>query len=162
MTRAYVPLNLAGLQGLRDSGLLAAEDAYAVTPELRQAYAGAGTTEEEDLEYVALTVAARVSLTLLDEEDPGDRRRIVVAVDAEAEPGEGHPARVLIGGAVPLARVASVHVDTDDLKELVEAAVQSLPAAADGDPDAVELVEALDGEDLAWFAVQEISDVLGG
>jgi hypothetical protein len=69
---------------------------------------------------------------------------------------------VLIGGAVPLARVASVHVDTDDLKELVEAAVQSLPAAADGDPDAVELVEALDGEDLAWFAVQEISDVLGG
>ena len=162
MTRAYVPLNLAGLQGLRDSGLLAAEEAYAVTPELRAAYADTGTTEEEDLEYVALMVAARVSLTLLDEEDPDDRRRIVVAVDAEADPGDGHPARVLIDAAVPLARVASVHVDTDDLEPTVEAAVEALPAAADGDPDAVELVEALDGEDLAWFAVQELPDVLGG
>jgi hypothetical protein len=53
-------------------------------------------------------------------------------------------------------------VDTDDLEPMVDAAVEALPTAADGDPDAVELVEALDGEDLAWFAVQELPDVLGG
>jgi hypothetical protein len=54
-----------------------------------------------------------------------------------------------------------VHVDTDDLRPAVDAAVRALPAAADGDADAIALVDMLDSEDLAWFAVQEIADVLG-
>jgi hypothetical protein len=162
VTRAYVPLNLRGLLSLRDSGELAPQDAYAVTPGLRQLQAEAGITEEEDLEYVALMVAARVSLTMLDREDAADRRRIVVAVDAATQLGDDHPAQVLIDAPVPLAGVASVHVDTDDLRPVVETAVHALPAAADGDPDAVERAELLDDEDLAWYAVQEIPDVLGG
>lgn len=162
MTRTYVPLNLSGLQRLRDAGMLVPQDAYAVTPALRELHEKAGITAEEDLEYVTMMVAARVSLTLLDRQDPADRRRIVLAVDAATGPGAGHPARVVIDGPVPLARVASVHVDTDDLRPAVEAAVQALSGAADGDLAAVELVEALDDEDLAWFAVQEIPDVLAG
>lgn len=162
MTRTYVPLNLSGLQRLRDAGMVAAEDAYAVTPALRELHAEAGTTAEDDLEYVTMMVAARVSLTLLDLQDPADRRRIVLAVDATTGPGAGHPARVVIDGAVPLAGVASVHVDTDDLRPAVEAAVQALSAAAEGESKAVDIVEALDDEDLAWFAVQELPDVLAG
>lgn len=162
MTRAYVPLNLSGLQRLRDAGMLAPDAAYAVTPALRELHAEAGITAEEDLEYVAMMIAARVSLTLLDLQDPADRRRIVLAVDAATVPGAGHPARVVIDGAVPLARVASVHVDTDDVRPAVESAVQELSAAAARDSETVELVEALDDEDLAWFAVQEIPDVLAG
>lgn len=161
MTRAYVPLDVTGLRALRDTGQLATEHAYAVTSALRESYAESGITEEEDLEYVAMTVAARVSLTLLDPEKPDDRRRIVVAVDAPAEPGTGHPARVRLEAAVPLAGVASVHVDTDDVRPVVDAAVQALPAAADGEPAARRLVDSLDEEDLAWFAVQELPDLLG-
>jgi hypothetical protein len=99
-------------------------------------------------------------LTLLDAADPADRRRIVVAVDAAVAPDDDQPAYARLDAAVPLARVASVHVDTDDLRPPVDAAVHALPAAADGDADAVALVDMLDSEDLAWFAVQEIADVL--
>jgi hypothetical protein len=159
--RAYVPLALAGLRALRDGGELPPGPAYAVTPALREAYADTPVRDDEDLEYVAMTIAARASLTMLDAADPADRRRIVVAVDAAVAPDDAQPAYVRLDAAVPLARVASVHVDTDDLRPAVDAAVRALPAAADGDADAIALVDMLDSEDLAWFAVQEIADVLG-
>lgn len=160
LSRAYVPLTLAGLRALRDDGELPPGAAYAVTPALRAAYADTPVRDDEDLEYVAMTIAARASLTMLDTADPADRRRIVVAVDAAVAPDDAQPAYVRLDAAVPLARVASVHVDTDDVRPAVDAAVRALPAAADGDADAVALVDMLDSEDLAWFAVQEIAGVL--
>lgn len=159
-SRAYVPLSLAGLRALRDEGRLPPGPAYAVTEALRGAYADSQVSDEEELEYVAMTIAARASLTLLAAGDAGDRRRIVVAVDAAVTPDRDQPARVHLDAVVPLSRVASIHVDTDDVRPAVDAAVRALPAAADGDADAVALVEMLDSEDLAWFAVQEIADVL--
>ena len=152
LSRAYVPLTLAGLRALRDTGELPAGPAYAVTPALRDAYADTQGGDEEDLEYVAMMMAARASMTLLRAADPADRRRIVVAVDAPVAPDDGQPALVRLD--------ASVHVDTDDVRPAVDAAVRALPAAMDGDAAAVALVDGLDSEDLAWFAVQEIADVL--
>ena len=160
LSRAYVPLTLAGLRALRDEGRLPPGPAYAVTPALREAYAETPVRDEEDLEYVAMTIAARASLTLLAAADPADRRRIVAAVDAAVAPDAGQPGLAHLDAAVPLGRVASIHVDTEDVRPAVDAAVRALPAAAGGDGEAAAVVDALDSEDLAWFAVQEIADVL--
>ncbi|MDQ3627469.1 MAG: hypothetical protein M3419_01360 [Actinomycetota bacterium] len=173
MTRVYVALNRAELAGLASRAVRDDRSAFGVTPALRSAYAQAGVDDEEELEYVAMTVAARVSLTRLDVRDPQDRRRIVVAADAELRsPGNAagpapdaggqptHPAGVHLLAPVVLAAVVSVHVDTDDVHALVDAAVQALPAAADGDAAAMATVDVLDSEDLAWYAVQELRDLL--
>lgn len=171
MTRVYVALTRVELGRLADRGVLDGGSAFAVTPALRAAYAEAGIDDEEELEYAVMTIAARVSLTRLDLSDPQDRRRIVVAADAEVlepDPGGGpvepggsaHPARVELPSAVPMAGIVSVHLDTDDVLDLVEAAIHALPAAAAGDARAVGVVEALDDEDLAWYATQELADLL--
>jgi len=160
MTRVYVPLAGAGLRALSQTGELPPGPACAVTPSLREAYAPSGVSDDEDLEYVAMTIAARLSLTMLDPADPADRRRIVVAADGAVEEVDGPAGQARLSDAVPLARIASIHVDTEDLRPVVDAAVHALPSAADGDPSAVGLVEVLDGEDLAWFAVQELADLL--
>jgi len=160
VNRVYVPLSLVGLRALHETGEVVPGPACAVTASLRTAYAAGEVTEQEDLEYVAMTIAARMSLTLLDPADPADRRRVVAAADAAVAEDDGAPGHVLLTAPLPLARVASVHVDTDDLRPVVDAAVRALPAAARGDQAAVALVEALDTEDLAWFAVQELPDLL--
>jgi len=161
----YVALTGVELAELATRGVLDRGSAFAVTPALRVAYADPGVRDEEELEYVAMTVAARVSLTRLDAGDPQDRRRVVVAADAEVNsPGDAgelaHPAQVELVAPVPLASIASVHLDTDDVRDLVEAAVRALPEAAEGDESAVAVVDALDGEDLAWYATQELDDLL--
>lgn len=165
MTRVYVPLTRTGLARLAAEGVLGAGTAFAVTPPLRSAYEPAGVEDEEELEYVAMTVAARASLTALDLADARDRRRIVVAADAQVHPAGGrpdppHPAQVQLAGEVPLAAVASVHVDTADAHDLVDAAVRALPDLTEGDPAAGAAVDALEREDLAWYATQELGDVL--
>lgn len=165
MTRVYVALNRAELAGLATLAVLGRGSAFAVTPALRAAYPQTGTDDEEELEYVAMTIAARDSLTRLDVDDPQDRRRIVVAADADVRSpggsaGTTHPAQVELAAAVPSAGIVSVHVDTDDVRDLVEAAVHALPMAAAGDQPAIAVVDALDGEDLAWYATQELCELL--
>jgi hypothetical protein len=49
LSRAYVPLSLAGLRALRDEGELPPGTAYAVTPALREAYAETPVRDDEDL-----------------------------------------------------------------------------------------------------------------
>src|SRR5580693_391225 len=76
---------------------------YAVTPALREAYASG---DDEELEYAALTEAARASLRLLASDPAAPSRRVVLAADLAADqvrwdPRDGEPARVTIG-AVPL------------------------------------------------------------
>lgn len=161
MTRVYVPLALAALRALVADGQLPSGPAYAVTPALRDAYATTGVIEEEDLEYAAMTIAARASLALLDLADPADRRRIVVAADASAEPDGESLGLVRLAGAIGRERIASVHVDTTDAAAAVDAAARVLPTAAEGHPQVGALVEALEDENLAWYAVQELAEVLG-
>jgi hypothetical protein len=136
---------------------------FAVTPALREAYASGDT---EELEYAALTEAARASLRLLAGDLAGDpttpARRVVLAADLPAEhvksdPRDGEPARVSISQAIRLKDLAAAHVDAPDADADVRSAVQALPAADAGDEDARFTVDGAEGHELGWYATQELS-----
>ncbi len=130
---------------------------HAVTRALRAAWPEAG---DEELEYAATLAAARTSLGLLTDEDPP--RRVVLAVDAGTviEADDEDPTVVEVGEVVPMRLVAAVLVDTTDAAEEVEAARAAWPAALEGDADAEAAVDRCLDRDLAWFAVQELGELL--
>jgi hypothetical protein len=87
---------------------------------------------------------------------------VVLAVEAEplrtaAELGD---AEVTLADPVPWPKVAAAHVDALEATEVIEAAVAVLDAARDGDEDAMFAVEACEGEELLWYATQEVPDLL--
>src|SRR3954463_2610626 len=117
--RVYLPCTLPALARVVTVGELgpAPLTGYAVTPALTEWYASGDT---EELEYVALTEAARASLRMLaaDRADGMDvaARRVVIAVDVpDAAIATGtdleERARVRLMKSVPLAELASIHVD---------------------------------------------------
>jgi hypothetical protein len=131
---------------------------FAVTPALREAYASG---DEEELEYTALTEAARASLRLLSADPAVPPRRVVLAAEIPADQvkldaRDKEPGRVLIGEAVPLARLASAHVDDVEAGADVRAAADALPAADVGDEDAKFAVDGAEGYELGWYATQEL------
>ena len=83
---------------------------FAVTPALREAYASGDT---EELEYAALTEAARASLRLLAADQAAPSQRVVLAAEIPAEqvrwdPDPAEPARRRQGRQRPLpARIPS-------------------------------------------------------
>jgi hypothetical protein len=132
---------------------------FAVTPALREAYASGDT---EELEYAALTEAARASLRMLSADPAAPPRRVVLAADLPEEqvkwdtrPGE--PGRVLIDIPVPLTLLVSAHVDDAEAGDDVRGAAQSLPAADAGDADAKFAVDGAEGHELGWYATQELA-----
>ena len=131
---------------------------HAVTRALRAAWPEAG---DEELEYAATLAAARTSLGLLTDEDPP--RRVVLAVDAETvieADDDADPTVVEVGEVVPMRLVAAVLVDTEDAADEVEAARAAWPAALGGDADAEAVLDRCLDRDLAWFAVQELGELL--
>jgi len=163
--RVYLPSTLSGLAELHKSGQIAPAPltAYGVTPALREWYTEG---DSEELEYAAMTDAARASLRLLADTPEAARRRVVVA----AEVPDAHVLPVLDGGepgllrlelAVPLAWVASIHVDDPSAADEVALAVVLLGAADSGDEDAAFAVDGIDDHELLWFATQELPDLLG-
>lgn len=160
--RVYVPSTLTKLAELQASGEMSAPvAACAVTPDLREWYAEGDT---EELEYVALTTAARASLRLL-LEDGSPPRRVVLAADVPdahvaRDPGGGR-ADVVLSCSVELRRVAAVHVDDGAAQADVEAAAKALTAADAGEDDAQFVVDGAEAHELAWFATQEIPGLLG-
>jgi hypothetical protein len=131
---------------------------FAVTPSLREAYASG---DEEELEYAALTEAARASLRLLAADPGAPPRRVVLAAEIPAEQvkldaRDKEPGRVLITEAVPIKRLASAHVDDTEAGPDVRAAAQALPAADAGDEDAKFAVDGAEGYELGWYATQEL------
>lgn len=138
MTRVYVPLNRAGLATALERGEIgpAPVGAYAVTPRLRALHGG---DDLEELEYAAYERAVAASRALLDAERPDDRRRLVVAADATAvrAADDDDPAAVVVSEPISWAAVAAIHADTADL------------VGGDDDPE------------LAWFATQEATGLLG-
>lgn len=159
--RVYVPSTHAGLRELAGSGGLGPGPlvGYAVTGSLRESYAEG---DEEELEYVAMTAAARAALTLLAREPDEPPRRVVVAVDVdEAVPNADlGPAGVELPHVVSMRDVAALHTDTDDAADDVTAAVEVLRRGGPRDPDEEFLLDAPEGYELAWFATQEIGDLL--
>ncbi|MET7456194.1 hypothetical protein ABZT03_30780 [Streptomyces sp. NPDC005574] len=167
--RVYVPLTLSGLAEAYKTGELGAGPlvAYAVTPALREWYL---SEDIEELEYAALGRAALASLRLLAADPGAARRRVVIAVDVADGTAVADPDRALdpvalgevrTATAVPLAKAAAVHVDSEDAREDVTAAAEALPAADAGDEDAQFVVDGAEDHELLWFARQEIPNLVG-
>lgn len=164
LVRVYLPATLPALAELRRRGELDAAPlpAHAVTPSLREWYAEG---DEEELEYVAFTRAAQDALRLLHADPAAPRRRVVVSADVPAsaivhtDPELGSSA-VRLGGVLPLAALAAIHVDGTDAEPDVAAAAEVVEQAAAGDPDAQFTVDGVEDHELEWYDVSEL-DQLG-
>lgn len=175
--RVYLPSTLPALARALRGGEIGPVPvrAYAVTPALREWYVEG---DLEELEYAALTAAARASLRLIadaaDAADAGDvpPRRVVLAAEVPdvvvtKQPGDAvldagaDRAMVWLTAPVPFAKVVSGHVDDPGAVADVRAAVAALPAADAGDEDAEFSVGAAEGHELMWYATQELPHLFG-
>ena len=161
--RVFLPSTLPALAGVLRAGQGGSDPVpqpgYAVTPVLREAYASG---DEEELEYAALTEAARASLRMLATDHAAPPRRVVLAAELPADEIKldaraREPGRVLVNAAVPLARLASAHVDDTEAGPDVRAAADALEAADAGDEDARFAVDGAEGHELGWYATQELA-----
>lgn len=161
--RVYLPATLDGLRARGAAVATAGSIAFAVTPALREWYREG---DLEELEYVAMTHAARASLRLLaGQPDGADARRVVLAADvpdAHAAPAPDlDVAAVRLAGDVGLDDVVSAHVDDPAAADDVRAGLRLLDAADRGDDDAQFVLDGLDDHELQWYAAQEIPFLLG-
>ena len=162
--RVYIPSTLRRLDDACHAGEFAPPPltAYAVTPALREWYVGG---DDEELEYAAMAQAARASIGLL-AADPGTaRRRLVVACEVGAVPPadgtvELGDARLELNVVVPWSAVAAVHMDAAEAVPVVGKAADLWDAAQNGDDDAIFALDSCEGEDLMWYATQEVPDLL--
>jgi uncharacterized protein DUF6912 len=135
---------------------------YAVTPALREWYTEG---DDEELEYAAMAQAARASVGLLAADPDAPRRRVVVACEVSAIPPangtmELGDAQLELHVVVPWTAVAAVHLDATRAADVVGKAAELWEAARNGDEDAVFALDSCEGEDLLWYATQEIPDLL--
>jgi hypothetical protein len=157
--RVYLPATLNMLAAALAPGSsreLAAGNGFAVTPAMREWYASGDT---EELEYIALTLAAAASVSLISADPAAAPRRVVIA--AEVDPSaisisedatRASRGRVTTTQPIAFSRVAAVHVDD-------EAAAPAVQAAALDPQDEFAAEEAADHE-LLWYATQEVEDLL--
>jgi Family of unknown function (DUF6912) len=163
VTRVYLPTTLAGLSSAHGSGVLSApRKGHAVTAAVREWYVEG---DLEELEYVALTEAAESSLRLLAEDPDVVRRRVVVAADLEdgdvrAVDDARFRSAVLVSADVPVACVASVHIDEERAAKVVAEAIIALPAADAGDDDARFALDEAEATELLWYDVSELGDLV--
>lgn len=162
LVRVYVPATVPMLAELRAKGELAAAEAHAVTPMLREWYVEG---DEEELEYVAFTRAAQSALQLLWADPDAPRRRVVVSADlpsavVQRRDTELGSSTVHLTGPVPVAAVASIHVDAPEAVEDVTAAAAVVKEALAGDPDAQFVVDGAEDHELAWYDVSELADLV--
>jgi hypothetical protein len=161
--RVYMPSTLPGLARILRAGQLISAPGFAVTPALREAYSSG---DQEELEYVALTAAARASLRLLAEEPGAPPRRVVLAVEINDDrvtwaglDTDAEPARIMIVGPVATTTLVSAHIDDPQASEDIRTAVEALPAAENGDDDAMFAVDQAEGHELGWYATQELRHI---
>lgn len=123
--RVYLPATLPLLrQWLAGGAVPAPRAGFAVTPALRSAEPGA---DEEELEYAATRLAVEAAAQL--PAGPGDGRRVVLAVDADAVVRDDVAGAVEVAVPVPWRAVAAGLVDAGgaDRGELLWYATQELP-----------------------------------
>ena len=162
--RVYIPSTIGLLDTACHVGEFgpAPQVAYAVTPALREWYTDG---DDEELEYAAMAQAARASIGLLAADPDAARRRVVVACEVSAiPPADGTvelgDARLELHVVVPWSTVAAVHLDAHSAVAVVSKAADSWEAAQNDDEDAVFALDSCEGEDLLWYATQEIPDLL--
>jgi hypothetical protein len=163
--RVYLPTTLTALAILLRTGAVgpAPVRGYAVTPALREWYA-AGDLEE--LEYVAMSHAARASLRMLAGDPQAPRRRVVLAADVpdqqiSRDGGFDEPTLVEVSAPVAVSQVVSGHVDDPLAAADIAEAAAALPAADQGDDDARFAVDGAEGHELLWYASQELPYLAG-
>ncbi len=163
--RVYLPSTIPALTGMLQAAQISPPPVlgYAVTPALREWYASG---DMEELEYVAMTQAARSSLRTLQADPDAPRRRVVLAAELPDEQvvaiaGFDEPARVEIKPPVALSDIVSGHIDDPMAAVDVSAAVAALTAADSGDDDAQFTVDCAEGHELLWYAAQELPHVIG-
>jgi uncharacterized protein DUF6912 len=168
--RVYIPATLPVLAELNKRGDLGPTPltAFAVTPALREWYTEG---DEEELEYAALTEAARASLRLLAADPLAPRRRAVIAADVSdsAVVPVGTPfsrdqgiasAEVRLEAGVRLRDIAAFHLDDVAAEPSVGEAALVAVAADGGDEDAQFTVDGAEDYDLLWYATQELPDLI--
>lgn len=165
--RVYIPATWPMLRKLARTGRLEpiGGTAFALTPTLREYYT-AGSDEE--LEYAAMTEAARASLRLLAiefglGEDSVPARRVVVSGDLDAvtlRPDLDDGA-VRITGPVPMAVIAAVHVDSAEAEYAVRQAAGAIDQADLGYLDAEFLIGEAEDHELSWYSPAELVFLLG-
>jgi hypothetical protein len=163
--RVYLAYTMSALAAALRAGEIgpAPLAGFAVTPALRESYASG---DLDELEYAAMTVAARASLRLLAADEAAPPRRVALAADVPEEQvsscgGLDEPAAVRISVAVPVAKLASAHIDDPAAAADVRAAAAAIPAADRGDDDAKFTVDCAEGNELLWYAVQELPYLFG-
>jgi hypothetical protein len=161
--RVYLPSTFPGLRALLDTGEVGDPPlpGYAVTGALREWYAEG---DLEELEYAALSLAARASVRLIDADPDAVRRRVVVVAEVPDEAVHLAPhvdrAAVKVDLAVPLRDVQAVHVDDPAAIADVTAAADAVVESDLGSEDAAFRMEQAEGHELAWYATQEIGPLL--
>jgi hypothetical protein len=163
--RVFVPTTVAGLRRLLADGQVQplSGTAFALTPALRESYLAG---DDEELEYVAMSEAARASLRLLatelaDDPETPPRRAVVAAdVDDVTLRPDLDAAVVRVAGPIPSKRLASIHLDLAEAADAVRAAAAVIDAADLGDEDAELTLGDAEDHDLAWYGVQELPFVL--
>ncbi|WP_433531613.1 DUF6912 family protein [Micromonospora sp. CA-263727] len=161
LVRVYVPATVPMLARLPEHGLAAAQ-AHAVTPTLREWYAEG---DEEELEYVAFTRAAQDALQLIRHDPGAPRRRVVVSADLPAAAlgrgdGELGSSVLELREAVPASAVAAIHVDGAEAMPDVAAAANVVVEALAGDPDAQFTVDGAEDHELEWYDPSELESLL--
>jgi hypothetical protein len=157
--RVYVPATVPLLARWLAEREVPAGPAQAVTPTLREWY---HTADLEELEYAALTEAAGESLRLLAADEAAVRRRVVVSIDVDRTERTDRSGRAAVDlvDVTPWAKVAAVHIDDVAAVSDVSRAVAALAAADAGEEDARFVVEAAEAHELAWYATQEVPELL--
>ncbi len=161
--RVYLPATLSLVADfLRLGSLSGPVDAYAVTDALRAWADTSGPSDDEELELVALSEAARGSLRLL-AADAARPQRVVLAADVPDArvrvsdgPDTAGPGQVVVTEALPLTWLRAAHVDDPDAEPDVRRAVAAVLAADADDPAAEAVVAALDAHELAWHTPDEL------
>lgn len=161
--RVYIPATWPMLRALVKNGVLEpiGGTAFALTPRLRESYTAG---DEEELEYAAMSEAARASLRLLSVEfglgeDATPARRVVVAADLDnvtLRPDLDDGA-VRISGSVPFEKVAAVHVDDEEAEYAVRQAADAIDAADLGDLDAEFAIGEAEDHALGWYDPSEVA-----
>ena len=166
--RVYLPSTLNELSRiLRDRKLGPVPlTAHAVTPALREWYASA---DLEELEYAAMSEAARESLGLLAADPEAPSRRVVIAAEVPEDAVEYSSGDALDSDERSVVRVvqpvafewiAAGHVDDAEAESDVRAARAAVSAAEAGDDDALFTVDGASGHELMWYATQELPHLL--
>lgn len=133
--RIYIPATVAALRQLDSTKSWEAEYAYALTMEWQSAQ---DDQDSEVLEDELLHIAGEASLEL----DTSAKSRIVIVAECPATVDDPEEALVKPMGAVQLRTVAAIFADGEEARALLKAG------------------ESAEGEDLMWFAAQEIPALL--